>query len=73
MWVDDIKAARQKVEAAGAKYVMGNESSDPNVFYEIKYRDPLGNMFDLTQNGWVGAVKEVEPSAAPREKVDAAE
>jgi lactoylglutathione lyase len=73
MWVDDIKAARRKVEEAGAKYVMGNESGDPNVFYEIKYRDPLGNMFDLTQNGWVGAVKDVEPAAVLRETVDAAE
>src|SRR5580658_6565572 len=26
MWVDDIKEARRKVEAAGAKYVMGNEA-----------------------------------------------
>src|SRR5579872_5708980 len=36
MWVDDIKEARAKVEAAGAKYVMGNEANDANVFYEIK-------------------------------------
>lgn len=70
MWVDDIKAARAKVEAAGAKYVMGNESGDKNVFYEIKYRDPLGNLFDLTANGWVGAVKEVVP--AEEEKKEAA-
>lgn len=68
MWVDDIKEARAKVEAAGATYVMGNEASDRNVFYEIKYRDTLGNLFDLTANGWVGAVKEVVPA---EEKVSA--
>lgn len=64
IWVDDIAAARARVEAAGARYVMGNQSGDPNSFYEIKYRDPLGHLFDLTANGWTGAVKEVRPVAA---------
>jgi len=61
MWVDDVKAAQAKVEAAGAKYVMGAEASAPGAFYEIKYRDPLGNLFDITANGWDGAVKDVAP------------
>jgi methylmalonyl-CoA/ethylmalonyl-CoA epimerase len=59
MWVDDIAEARRKVEAAGATYVMGNEASAEGAFYEIKYRDPLGNIFDITANGWTGAVKDV--------------
>jgi methylmalonyl-CoA/ethylmalonyl-CoA epimerase len=63
IWVDDIAAARARVEAAEASYVMGNESGDPNSFYEIKYRDPLGHLFDLTANGWKGAVKEVRPTS----------
>ena len=63
MWVDDINEARRKVEAAGGTYVMGNASDDANIFYEIKYRDTLGNLFDLTANGWVGAVKDVVPAA----------
>jgi catechol 2,3-dioxygenase-like lactoylglutathione lyase family enzyme len=62
MWVDDIEEARRKVEQAGATYVMGNASDDANVFYEIKYRDTLGNLFDLTANGWVGAVRDVVPA-----------
>ena len=62
MWVDDIKEARAKVEAAGATYVMGAEASGADAFYEIKYRDTLGNLFDLTANGWVGAVKDVAPA-----------
>lgn len=60
IWVDDIKAARERVEAAGATYVLGNESDDPNTFYEVKYRDPLGHLFDLTATGWKGAVREVK-------------
>lgn len=63
LWVDDIRAARKMVEAAGASYVLGDESGDPNTYYEIKYRDPLGHLFDLTGGGWKGAVKEVRPVA----------
>jgi methylmalonyl-CoA/ethylmalonyl-CoA epimerase len=67
MWVDDIEEACRKVEAAGAKHVMGSRADDPTTFYEIKYRDPLGNLFDLTTSGWKGAVKDVVPAgeAAP--------
>lgn len=64
IWVDDIDEARRKVEAAGATYVMGESTGDPNTFYEVKYRDPLGQIFDLTENGWKGAVKDVVPAAA---------
>ena len=62
MWVDDLADARRKVEAAGATFVMGEAATAPGAFYEIKYRDPLGNIFDLTTNGWVGAVKDVVPA-----------
>ncbi len=62
IWVDDIEDACRKVEAAGATHVMGNTSNDPNSFYEIKYRDPQGQLFDLTANGWTGAVKDVVPA-----------
>lgn len=62
MWVDDIASARRQAEAAGATYVMGVEPSTPNAFYEIKYRDPMGNIFDLTSHGWAGAMKEVVPA-----------
>lgn len=62
IWVDDIDAACEKVEAAGATHVLGNKSDDPNTFYEVKYRDPQGNLFDLTANGWNGAVKDVVPT-----------
>jgi methylmalonyl-CoA/ethylmalonyl-CoA epimerase len=62
IWVDDVDAACRKVEAAGAKHITGNKSGDPNSFYEIKYRDPMGNLFDITGNGWKGAVKDVIPA-----------
>ena len=73
MWVDDIATARRQAEAAGATYVMGNENAAPGSFYEIKYRDPLGNIFDLTTNGWVGAVKDVVPAEDVEKPKQAAE
>ena len=60
MWVDDLDAAEKKVIDAGGTYMAGRPTS-PNSFYEAKYRDPLGIVFDLTHTGWAGAVKDVEP------------
>jgi methylmalonyl-CoA/ethylmalonyl-CoA epimerase len=38
--------------------------SDPeDVFYEVKYRTPDGIVFDITESGWKGAVKDVIPAA----------
>ncbi|MEA2996745.1 MAG: hypothetical protein QOG74_2294, partial [Alphaproteobacteria bacterium] len=60
MWVDDLDAAEKKVVDAGGTYLTGRPTS-ANSFYEAKYRDPLGIVFDLTHKGWAGAVKDVEP------------
>jgi methylmalonyl-CoA/ethylmalonyl-CoA epimerase len=62
MWVDDLDAAEKKAAGAGAQYLAGRPTS-PNSFYECKYQGPDGLVFDLTHNGWVGAVKEVVPKA----------
>ena len=58
MWVDDLDQAEKKVQDAGATYLEGRPTS-PDSFYECKYKDPLGIIFDLTHKGWKGAVKEV--------------
>ena len=58
MWVDDLDAAEKKVVEAGGTYLEGRPTS-PNSFYEAKYKDPLGIVFDLTHKGWIGAVKDV--------------
>jgi lactoylglutathione lyase len=63
MWVDDVDATAARVVEAGGTYLTGRHEQDPNVFYEVKYRMPDGTVFDITQNGWKGAVKEVVPSA----------
>ena len=38
---------------------LGIDLSSPSSFYEAKYKDPLGIVFDLTHTGWAGAVKDV--------------
>ena len=58
MWVDNLDEAEKKVLDAGGTYLAGRPTS-PNSFYEAKYRDPDGVVFDLTHNGWAGATKDV--------------
>jgi lactoylglutathione lyase len=58
MWVDDLDAAEKQVVDAGGTYLAGRPTS-PNSFYEAKYKDPIGIVFDLTHKGWAGAVKDV--------------
>ena len=69
VWVDDLAEAEAKAQSAGATYMSGRPQS-PNSFYECKYQDPNGIVFDLTHNGWIGAVKEVVP-AREKAKADA--
>jgi lactoylglutathione lyase len=58
MWVDDLDEAEKKVVDAGGSYLEGRPTSAQS-YYEAKYKDPLGIVFDLTHTGWVGAVKDV--------------
>jgi lactoylglutathione lyase len=61
IWVDDLDEAEKVCQANGASYLGGRPTS-PNSFYECKYKDPDGIVFDMTHKGWAGAVK--DPSAA---------
>jgi lactoylglutathione lyase len=58
VWVDDLDASEKQVVDAGGAYLAGRPTS-PNSFYEAKYRDPNGVVFDLTHHGWAGAMKDV--------------
>ncbi|HTJ01178.1 MAG TPA: VOC family protein [Methylovirgula sp.] len=61
MWVDDLDEAEKVLTEAGASY-LGGKPESPNSYYEAKYRDPNGIVFDITHSGWAGAVK--DPAAA---------
>ena len=69
MWVDDLDEAERKVVAAGGTYLDGrpepkapDAAADAHSYYEAKYKDPTGIVFDLTHTGWIGAVKDVAPA-----------
>lgn len=62
-WVDDVEEARRGIEEAGGSWFMGEMEGD-NIFYELKFCDPNGNIFDITHNGWGGARKDGPPPKA---------
>jgi len=63
-WVDDAQESCKAAEAAGARYMMGEvPDAGENSFYEVKYRDPNGIIFDISAHGWGGAVKDVKVAA----------
>ena len=62
MWVDSVEEIDKSITAAGGSYVTGRKETGPNVYYEVKYRTPEGIIFDVTESGWKGAVKDVTPS-----------
>jgi methylmalonyl-CoA/ethylmalonyl-CoA epimerase len=65
VWVDDPETARQRVEAAGGEWLMGEPEVKGGSFYEVKFRDPNGVVFDISHAGWGGAQK--NPGAAGNE------
>ena len=67
MWVDDLELVTKKAIDAGAAYFGGRPDNNPNTFYEVKYKTPDGVIFDLTHNGWRGAVKEVVPAETEKD------
>ncbi len=63
MWVDNVEADGARIKAAGGSYLTGRKETGPNVYYEVKYKSPDNIVFDITESGWKGAVKDVVPAA----------
>ena len=61
--MDDVDDVCRKLDAAGAKLMTDRTdvrhapTSGPRSYYEIKYRGPDDQEFDVTESGWVGADK----------------
>ncbi|HEY6821365.1 MAG TPA: VOC family protein [Burkholderiales bacterium] len=53
--VDDLEAARERIEAAGGTFffTLGKSKEDSN--FEMKFKDPDGVIFDISEKGWLGA------------------
>jgi methylmalonyl-CoA/ethylmalonyl-CoA epimerase len=65
--VDDALATRKRIEAAGGSFFMDLPALKDTLYYEEKFRDPTGVIFDITQNGWVMEPEDegtVEPASA---------
>jgi catechol 2,3-dioxygenase-like lactoylglutathione lyase family enzyme len=70
-WVDDPQESVAAVEKAGASYIMGEVANMDGGFYEIKYTDPNGVIFDISHHGWGGAQKnpgEADNEVGPERK-----
>ncbi|MBX5493429.1 MAG: VOC family protein [Chloroflexi bacterium] len=51
--VDDVEAAGQWLAALGAKRLPN--APLPGNEFEVKYRGPDGQVFDISAHGWIGA------------------
>ena len=59
--VDDVDEICQKLDAAGARAMTSRTdvshaaaAAGPQSYYEIKYRGPDDQEFDVTESGWIG-------------------
>jgi catechol 2,3-dioxygenase-like lactoylglutathione lyase family enzyme len=51
--VESAEAAKGSVERNGGSFFMDLPALKDTLYYEEKYRDPDGIIFDISQNGWV--------------------
>ena len=67
--VDDVDGICQKLDAAGAKAMTNRTDvrhaagAGPRSYYEIKYRGPDDQEFDVTASGWIGTEATQAPGA----------
>ena len=52
--VDDLEEAEKSIEAHGGTFFLDLPVDKDSLYYEKKYRDPSGIIFDISHNGWVG-------------------
>ncbi|NYT70617.1 VOC family protein [Pusillimonas noertemannii] len=56
-WVDDVDSQREVIEANGGTFFLDLPHDKSSLYYEMKFRDPDGIIFDISEGGWVGAKK----------------
>lgn len=52
--VDDLEAARDDIESNGGVFFLDLPGQKDTLYYEQKFRDPDGIIFDISHKGWVG-------------------
>ncbi len=56
-WVEDLDTQKEKITNAGGQLLRELPVEKSSLYYEMKFRDPNGVIFDISHNGWVGAKK----------------
>ena len=56
-WVDDLDETGDAIEKSGGTFFLDLPEAKDTLYYEKKYRDPDGVIFDLSHQGWVGTSK----------------
>ena len=56
-WVDDLDEQRKRIEEHGGTFFMDLPHDKTSLYYEMKFRDTDGVVFDISQGGWIGAKK----------------
>ena len=56
-WVDELDDMEKSIENGGGTFFLDLPEAKDSLYYEKKYRDPDGIIFDISHNGWVGASK----------------
>ncbi|HUQ24455.1 MAG TPA: VOC family protein [Burkholderiales bacterium] len=55
--VDDLDAMRKRIESAGGKFFFTLGDTKEQANFEMKFKDPEGVVFDISEKGWVGTKK----------------
>jgi methylmalonyl-CoA/ethylmalonyl-CoA epimerase len=56
-WVDDLERQAEGIRRNGGTFFRELPLEKESLYYEMKFRDPNGIIFDISHNGWVGAKK----------------
>lgn len=59
VWVNDLEAAQDRAVAAGAE-ALSMHPQNGHEFYEAKFRTADGIVFDLSEKGWPGALRDAD-------------
>jgi catechol 2,3-dioxygenase-like lactoylglutathione lyase family enzyme len=57
LWCDDLDAQTAAIKEHGGTFFMELPVAKDSLYFEAKFRDPDGIIFDVSHNGWVGATK----------------
>lgn len=57
-WVEDLDKSSETIAANGGQFFLDLPGEKDSLYFERKFTDPNGVIFDISHNGWVGARKD---------------